>query len=207
MPLLHTRHHTSSSRPGDKDVIPGLPRRAPGEEAIPVVMDERDLRESFMRGGGPGGQSVNMAGNAVLLTHVPSGVIVRVHDTQSLQWNRKIARARLKEKLDWLINGRESKLGRKIAKIKKRNANKKRQTRKAQEEATSDSRDVDSSDDTTTVHIEDEELRVWLEAAGAIAADDDTPDTDGARGKGGSDGDGREGMSLRERMQRLLEED
>jgi len=41
-------------------------------------LDENDLEEMFVRGGGPGGQSVNKSNNCVVLKHLPTGIVVKV---------------------------------------------------------------------------------------------------------------------------------
>ena len=41
-------------------------------------LDESELEEQFVRGWGPGGQSVNKTTNACLLKHLPTGIIVKV---------------------------------------------------------------------------------------------------------------------------------
>jgi protein subunit release factor B len=61
---------------------------------------DEDLRESFARSSGPGGQHVNKVSTAVTLTHLPSGISVTVSDSRSQSMNRKIARERLAEKLE-----------------------------------------------------------------------------------------------------------
>lgn len=43
-------------------------------------IDENDLTEKFVRGSGPGGQSVNTAKNSVQLVHVPTGIRVDCHE-------------------------------------------------------------------------------------------------------------------------------
>lgn len=72
----------------------------------PLVEDE--LEESFVRGSGPGGQAVNMTSNCVVLKHVPTGIVVKCHETRSVAMNRQRARARLQEKLDLHYNGEQS---------------------------------------------------------------------------------------------------
>lgn len=39
---------------------------------------ESEIREQFQRGHGPGGQKVNKTSNCVVLTHLPTGITVRV---------------------------------------------------------------------------------------------------------------------------------
>ncbi len=54
-----------------------------------------EVRESFARSGGKGGQNVNKVETGVVLRHPKSGVVVRVSDTRSQARNRKIAWRRL----------------------------------------------------------------------------------------------------------------
>ena len=44
----------------------------------PVLLREEDLRERFVTGTGPGGQKINRTQNCVHLTHIPTGLIVKV---------------------------------------------------------------------------------------------------------------------------------
>lgn len=74
---------------------------------VPVLKDE-DLEEQFVRGSGPGGQSVNKTSNCVVLRHKPTGTIVKCQKTRSLDENRKIARKLLITKLDNELNGENS---------------------------------------------------------------------------------------------------
>ena len=70
--------------------------------------DQRDVVEKLVRGGGPGGQSVATTSNNVQLTHLPTGVAVKCHQTRSLEQNRKLARIKLVEALDNHLNGEDS---------------------------------------------------------------------------------------------------
>ncbi|XP_026275134.1 mitochondrial translation release factor in rescue isoform X1 [Frankliniella occidentalis] len=89
--------------------IPFLARSkfTPDTSKVPELQEE-DLHEQFVRGSGPGGQSVNKSSNCVLLKHLPSGIVVRCHESRSLDQNRKIARVRLTQLLDNFINGEDS---------------------------------------------------------------------------------------------------
>ena len=71
-------------------------------ERIKSLMDEAsvfedDLEESFILGGGPGGQKTNKTSNVVRLEHEPSGLAVRCGETRSRETNRWLARRALSE--------------------------------------------------------------------------------------------------------------
>ena len=70
---------------------------------------EEDLTETFVRGSGAGGQKINKTSNRVVLIHNPTKVRVECQETRSLQQNRKIARKRLRLKVDEHLNGKMSK--------------------------------------------------------------------------------------------------
>ncbi|XP_062583008.1 mitochondrial translation release factor in rescue-like [Saccostrea cucullata] len=74
---------------------------------FPVVL-ETDLEEDIVKGSGPGGQSVNKTSNCVVLKHVPTGIMVKCHETRSLLKNKEIAREKMREKVDDFINGENS---------------------------------------------------------------------------------------------------
>lgn len=71
-------------------------------------LKEDDLEEDFVRGSGPGGQSVNKTSNAVVLKHIPTGFVVKCHKTRSVNENRKEARRLMLIKLDNSLNGEMS---------------------------------------------------------------------------------------------------
>ena len=60
---------------------------------------EEDLEESFILGGGPGGQKTNKTSNVVRLSHGPSGIMVRCGETRSRETNRWLARRMLAEEI------------------------------------------------------------------------------------------------------------
>jgi len=71
-------------------------------DKIRVLMNEasvyeEDLKESFILGGGPGGQKTNKTSNVVRLFHEPSGLSVRCGETRSRELNRWLARRALAE--------------------------------------------------------------------------------------------------------------
>lgn len=60
---------------------------------------EEDIEESFILGGGPGGQKTNKTSSVVRLFHVPSGTSVRCGETRSRETNRWLARRTLAERI------------------------------------------------------------------------------------------------------------
>lgn len=68
------------------------------------VLVEKDLKEEFVRGSGPGGQATNKTNNCVVLTHIPTNIIVKCHETRYLEQNREQARKILQNKLDEFYN-------------------------------------------------------------------------------------------------------
>lgn len=69
---------------------------------------EEDLDESFILGGGPGGQKTNKTSNVVRLSHEPSGLMVRCGETRSRETNRWLARRMLAEMILERERGRKS---------------------------------------------------------------------------------------------------
>ena len=59
-----------------------------------------DLEESFIRGGGAGGQKVNKTSSTVRLRHVPTGIEVRCQAERSLSQNRSLAREEICNKVE-----------------------------------------------------------------------------------------------------------
>ena len=69
---------------------------------------EEDLEESFILGGGPGGQKTNKTSNVVRLSHEPSALSVRCGETRSRETNRWLARRMLAEMILERERGRKS---------------------------------------------------------------------------------------------------
>ncbi|XP_041977771.1 mitochondrial translation release factor in rescue [Aricia agestis] len=74
---------------------------------VPKI-NECDLTEQFIRGSGPGGSAVNKNSNCVVLTHIPTGTVIKCHTSRCQDDNRKIAREMLIQKLDEMLNGENS---------------------------------------------------------------------------------------------------
>ena len=74
-----------------------------GSKKRPIILDERDLQERFIRGSGPGGQAINKLSTNVELVHIPTHTRVTCQHTRSRQQNREIARRLMSQRLEWLI--------------------------------------------------------------------------------------------------------
>ena len=82
------------------------------------VFDE-DIEESFILGGGPGGQKMNKTSSVVRLSHAPSGMQVKCGATRSRETNRWLARRMLAEAILERERGRKSEAQQKREKIRR----------------------------------------------------------------------------------------
>jgi protein subunit release factor B len=98
---------------------------------------EKDIRESFIRSGGSGGQKVNKASTCVYLKHLPTGIEVKCQKTRSQRLNRYYARQILYRKIDRLIKGRMSEEEKKVAKMRRQ---KRKRSRRAKEKMLAEKR-------------------------------------------------------------------
>jgi len=89
---------------------------------------EEDLKESFVRSQGPGGQNVNKTSTCVYLKHIPSGIEVKCQEERSQVLNRYRARVILVTKIETRILGRQSEERKRIEKIRRQ---KRRRSRRA----------------------------------------------------------------------------
>ena len=90
---------------------------------------EEDLDESFVRGGGPGGQKVNKSATCVYLRHRPTGLEVKMQQARSQGLNRFYARRRVCELLEAEQLGDASPEAKRQAKIRKQKQRRKRRSR------------------------------------------------------------------------------
>ena len=78
------------------------------ELMVEASVFEEDIEESFILGGGPGGQKTNKTSNVVRLRHEPSGLNIRFGETRSREDNRWLARRALAETILEHENKRKS---------------------------------------------------------------------------------------------------
>lgn len=67
---------------------------------------EKDLRETFIRSGGRGGQHVNKNATCVHLKHLPTGLEVKCSRERSQSVNRFLARKILLNKIEKQVRGK-----------------------------------------------------------------------------------------------------
>ena len=124
-------------------------------EKVRSLMDEasvfeEDLEESFILGGGPGGQKTNKTSNVVRLEHGPSGLAVRCGETRSRETNRWLARRMLAELILEREQKRKSAARQKREKIRRQ---KRRRSRRQKQKMLADKH----------AHSEIKAMRKWVD--------------------------------------------
>jgi len=93
-------------------------------------VSESDLRETFIRSSGPGGQKVNKTSSCVQLVHLPTGLSVKCQQERSQSMNRFLARRLLLDRIERLQRGVITAEKQRIEKIKRQ---KRRRSKRAKE--------------------------------------------------------------------------
>jgi protein subunit release factor B len=75
------------------------------ERMARLGVSEDELKESFVRSSGPGGQNVNKTSSCVQLVHVPTGLSVKCQQERSQILNRFLARRLLLDRIERLQRG------------------------------------------------------------------------------------------------------
>jgi protein subunit release factor B len=91
---------------------------------------ENDLRETFVRSSGPGGQKVNKTSSCVFLVHLPTGLSVKCQQERSQAMNRFRARRILLDRIEKIKTGI---VAAEKARIDKLRRQKQRRSRRAKE--------------------------------------------------------------------------
>lgn len=125
--IFHVRHDAQHSRRSFSSNAPTLlPKPLPPRPKI----NEDDLIENFIHGGGAGGQKINKTSSAVQLIHKPTGIVLKNQVTRSRSQNRTLARKQLAEKLEDIQLGSASRSALKIEKLKKKKRSQERRGRR-----------------------------------------------------------------------------
>lgn len=103
---------------------------AVNERLRSLGVGDLDLREDFIKGGGPGGQKINKTSSCVQLTYLPMGWVLRSQRSRHREDNRFFVRRLLLERLEEVALGRESARQRQIHKLR---AQKRKRNRRAKE--------------------------------------------------------------------------
>jgi len=93
-------------------------------------ISEEDLKETFVRSGGSGGQNVNKTSTSVQIKHIPTGIVVKSQKGRTQGLNRFLARRLLLKRVEEEMLGGDSPQQQKNNKIRKQKLRRKRRTKK-----------------------------------------------------------------------------
>jgi len=96
---------------------------------------ESDIKESFIRSSGAGGQNVNKVATCVYLKHIPTGIEVKCGRERSQALNRFLARRILANKIEEMLLGKASEEQRMREKLRRQ---KRKRSKRAKEKMLAD---------------------------------------------------------------------
>lgn len=119
-----------------------FPVRPEKEKALKEKLEslgihENDIKESFIRSRGKGGQKVNKTSTCVYLKHIPTGIEVKCSKARTQGLNRYYARQILYEKVESLIRGKEGEERQRIARLRRQ---KRKRSKRAKEKILAEKR-------------------------------------------------------------------
>ncbi|KAK4529542.1 hypothetical protein CCYA_CCYA01G0399 [Cyanidiococcus yangmingshanensis] len=118
--IIFGQARLSTGVDGDTSTLERLREKYASLEKARIELDEKEVEETFVKGGGPGGQKVNKTSSCVILRHIPTGLVVRCQAFRSQFQNRQEARRILARKLDMRLRGEASQVAQEIARIRAR---------------------------------------------------------------------------------------
>ncbi|KAJ9500255.1 hypothetical protein H2202_004050 [Exophiala xenobiotica] len=93
-------------------------------------LPDSELKHTFVKGSGPGGQKINKTNSAAQVTHLPTGIVVKCQATRSRSENFKIAKRILAEKVEFLAKGDESRAAKVEERARRKKASQGKKTRR-----------------------------------------------------------------------------
>ena len=91
------------------------------ERMAALGIREADLRETFVRSAGHGGQNVNKTSTCLVLVHPPTGILIRCQTTRHQGQNRQLARELMPDKLEARQKARAEAARSQIEKLRRQN--------------------------------------------------------------------------------------